>query len=1242
MKRYKIIGLSVAASLGLVCWATKFGQAGTAKIIRRTTGTVSYFRLPLSFEKNEGQAPSLVKYLARGQGFTVFLTRGEAVLQLAKFETADQKATTPGPNFSSLRANMSLLSKDDSVGQFNLPRHSSSKSADIVSLKLLGANPHAKLTGDEQLQGYTSYFLGSDPRNWHTHIPNFARVSLHEVYPGIDLIYYGHEGQLENDFVVSPASDPKRIRLALKGAEDVHVKPSGDLALRVSGGEICLRQPRAYQEKDGHSKEVDVHYVLQAGNKVTFALGDYDPSRPLVIDPVLTYSTYLGGSGGDAGRGIAVDASGNVYVTGQTASLNFPTTSSGVQTANGGGTDVFVTKLNSTGTAFVYSVYLGGNDNDFGTGIALDSSGDAYITGYTSSANFPTTSGAYKTSYAGNTDAFLTKLDPSGATLIYSTYLGGGGIDYGRAVAVDPAGDAFVTGFTQSGDFPTMNPLQGSFGGVSDAFVTEFNPGGTALLYSTYLGGSGADEGLAIALDGSGNPYIAGYTLSSDFPVRNALQATLAGPSDAFVAEINPGTSSLVFSTYLGGSGAERAQSIALDSTGNIYLAGITSSSDFPVTSGAAQGTAGGMDDAFVVKLSPGAAQVLYATYLGGSGEDQGQAIAVDSSGDAFVTGLTQSSNFPLADALQSTLGITGADTCGSAPCADVFLTEFGPSGTLTNSTFLGGSDSDFGNAIAVDSGGAVYVTGGTASGNFPVIAGAPQSTYAGASSSTNAFIAKISPQDAPAVAFTPQSLAFGNQDVNFASSPKSVTLVNEGSAPLSITSVSASGPFSETDNCSTGVAAGGGTCTIQVTFTPTQTGSATGQINVTDNAQGSPQSISLSGTGVTATGAVTLSPTSLTFDALTVGQTSTSQTVQIQNTGNIAVNISNITVSGDFAQTNDCGTLPVALNPGQSCNVNVTFAPTSSGSLKGTLNVTDDASGSPQTVSLSGTGNAVFSLSANQTSNVLLIGTQSTTFTVTAAAPSSFTSTIDLSCTAGTCTFSPSSIAPGQTSTLTVSGLSPSTANPFNFDVKGTSGSQSATVSLAVLFSDFSLSASPPLVTVPAGQSATYNVTVNSSNGFNQEVLLSCSNLPQQTSCSFSPSSLTLDGTNPGTSTLTIKTTGPSASYSVPRPPGPSMFGWWTILAALCTVLSASALFFGRRTPGAVPYRLRTVFAVLLLLVSLSALVASCNDYYYGPNTTPVTSGTPPNTYTITLVGTMQSNNSIQRTTTVNLSVSP
>ncbi|MCL5670588.1 MAG: SBBP repeat-containing protein, partial [Acidobacteria bacterium] len=979
-------------------------------------------------------------------------------------------------------------------------------------------NRDAKITGEDRLPSYTSYFLGNDPRDWHTHIPNYARVRYHQAYPGIDLVYYGRQGRLENDFVISPGANPKSIRMGLKGAEAMGLDGSGNLELKVRGGKVYLRRPEAYQGRGAGRREVAVRYVVEAGNEVGFALGPYDRRQELVIDPVLSYSTYLGGNGGDIGYGIAVDSSGNAYITGTTGSLNFPTTTGG-QDTSGGGSDAFVTKFNPAGSALIYSVYLGGGDADIGTGIAVDSAGDAYISGYTSSTNFPTTSGAFQVINGGNIDAFLTKLSPTGTSLVYSTYLGGSGIDYGRAVAVDASGDAFVTGSTQSTDFPTMNPLQVGLDGGSDAFLAEFNPSGTALLYSTYLGGSGADEALAIALDGQGNPYIAGYTFSSNFPTQSAFQPSLSGASDAFVTEISPETSSLVFSTYLGGSGMDSAQSLAIDSTGSLYLAGKTTSNDFPgVSTGVAQATYNAQGDAFIAKLAPGATQIVYATYLGGSGLDQANGIAIDSSGNAFVTGFTQSGDFPLADALQKILGITGAGSCGSTPCADAFVSELGSSGDLIYSTYLGGSAIDLGQAIAVDSSDAAYLTGSTASANFPVIAGAPQSTYAGSSSSPNAFVAKVSPQDAPAVALSPQVLNFGNQALNNTSSSQTVTLVNVGSAPLGITSITASGGFSQTNNCGTAVPAGGGTCTIQVTFTPTQTGPVTDQVTINDNAAGSPHTITVTGTGVTSAGTLTLSPTSLTFATQVVGSTSPPQTAQLVNTGNTAVTITSITASGDFAETNTCGTLPAVLNVGAACTISVTFTPTATGSRSGAVSVQDDAINSPQALSLSGTGSSVFTLAANVRSTVLLIGTKTTTFTITAAAPSSFQGSISLSCTGATCSFNPSSIAAGQSSTLTVSGLSASSTNPFDFTVKGTSGTQSTTVALTIFFADFSLSKtppSPPLRTITAGDSTTYTITVTPSNGFNQVVLLGCKNLPQgsdatpqklDTTCTFSP----------------------------------------------------------------------------------------------------------------------------------------
>ena len=1253
MKRNTLVCLLVAIFLGLTTWSSghsqEKAQARYAAASLRGREVVSYSRLPLAFEANKGQVAPQARYLARGQGFTLFLTQNDAILQLRKSGPANQPAAT-GSNHQP--ESLALLPSPVTAATFNeISQASSASSADVVDVKLLGANRNAQIAATEKLPGHTSYFLGNDPRHWHTNIPNYARLRYRGIYRGIDLAYYGHEGQLENDFLVAPGSDPNQIRLGLKGADSLHVNASGDLVLAVSGGNVYLRRPVAYQGTGASRRQVAVHYVLRAANEVGFALGAYDRNQELVIDPVLSYATYLGGSGGDVGYSIAVDTSGNAYVTGTTASVNFPTTS-GNQAILGGGRDVFVTKLNPSGTSLLYSVFLGGGNLDRSTGIAIDSSGNAYLSGYTSSTDFPVTSGAFQQTNNGNTDAFLAKLDATGLSLSYATYLGGTGIDYGRGVAVDASGDAFITGSTQSNDFPTMSPLQVGLDGGSDAFVAEFDPTGASLLYSTYLGGSGSDEGLAITLDGSGNPYVAGYTFSNNFPTQSPFQSALSGSSDAFVSEIDPGTSSLVFSTYLGGSSSESANSIAVDSAGSVYVAGNTTSSSFPVTSGAFQSAyGGGQGDAFITKLTAGATQMVYSTYLGGSGLDQANSIALDSSNEAFVTGFTQSSNFPLLDALQRVLGITGASSCGTTPCADAFITKLGPSGNLVYSSYLGGSATDLGQAVAASASGTAYLTGSTNSINFPVIAGAPQSSYAGTNSSTNVFVARVDAQDAPAAALSPQSLDFGNQPINVASNPRAVTLVNAGSAPLNISGVAVTGQFSQTNDCGSVVPAGGGTCTIQVTFTPTQTGAVTDQVTVTDDAGGSPQTITVIGTGVTSAGTLSLSPSSLTFPAQTVGQTSAAQTIQLANTSNTAVTISSITTSGDYAQTNTCGALPAVLNSGSSCSISVTFTPTASGNRAGGLTIEDDALNSPQSVALSGEGNAVFSLSANVRSEVLLVGTKSTTFTITASAPSSFQDNINLACTNGTCTFNPASITAGQSSTVTVTGLTPNSANPFDFSVKGSSGQQSSTVALTIFFQDFTLSQTaptPPLQTVTAGNSTTYKVTVTPINGFNQVVLLSCANVPQLTTCTFTPPGLTMDGTNSLTSTMTVQTTASTSSFLQPPPPGGTppwghfAFQWWVYLLAIFMIFAAAFVVAGRRVFGLAPLKLRASFAVLILVASLSALATACNNTYYGPTTTPVATGTPPNTYTISIVGTLGSDSSIKRATTVNLSVAP
>ena len=1171
-------------------------------------------------------------------------------------------------------------------------------------MKLVGASQAAKVIALEELPGKSNYFAGNDPQKWRTGVPTYAKVKCEGVYPGVDVVYYGNQGQLEYDFVLAPGADPKMIALKIETGKSkiqnrkskIRVDANGDLAVQAEGGEVRFHKPVVYQEEPGvrsqesggqaatddgprttdaanpkskiqNRKLLDGRYVLTAHHRIGFEVAGYDKSKPLVIDPVLSYATYLGGTGGDVAYGIAVDGSGAAYVTGSTASRDFPVASA-EQTAYAGGSDVFVTKFNPAGSAPVYSTYLGGSGPDVGSGIAVDSSGAAYVVGTTSSTNFPTTANSYQSAYAGNGDAFIAKLSPTGSALVYSSYLGGTSADFGQAIAVDSSGNAYVAGSTGSTDFPTMNPLQVGNVGSSDAFVTKINPSGTGLVYSTYLGGSGADSGRAIAVDDSGNVYLAGYTLSTDFPTQNPRQSSNRGGSDAFVAELNAAGSGLMFSTYLGGSGQDRAFGLALDASGSLYVAGDTQSTDFPVTSNALQASNHGQGDAFVLKLALGGSALVYSTFLGGSGPDQATAVAVDSSGDANVTGFTQSSNFPTADPLQKILGISGAGSCGTSLCPDAFLSKLGPSGGVVYSTFLGGSGAESGQAVALDSSGAVYLAGSTASQNFPAIAGASQGSYAGTASGSNAFVAKVNGVDAPGMALAPQEVNFGNQALRSASDPHTVALTNAGSAPLDITSIVAGGDFAQTNNCGAVVPAGGGACTIQIKFTPTTPGNTTEQITIADNANGSPHVITVTGNGVNPAGSLVPSPSSLSFPAETVNATSPPQAVRLTNNGQVAVTLTAISATGDFAETNTCGALPSVLNAGDSCTANVTFTPTASGSRTGTLSVTDDAANSPQSVSLTGTGNPLFSLSANARSAIVVIGTDSTTFTVNASAPSLFLGSIALTCSSAggaTCSFNPSSVTAGQSSALTVSGITKSSSNPLgsnpancnstgyatgsnptsplplNLTITGTSGSETSTLTLSIFFADFCVSVTPPLRTINAGQSATYTIYVTPFSGFNQVVLLSCGGLPTASSCSWSPSALTLNGAAAATATMTVTTTVES-TRSVRRPPpygdprGGPLFGskpWALWLMGLLASAAALVTWRERGRAALMPLPQKLRFAALGVAMLLFALGTSCSH-------SATVSGTPPGTTTITVAGTLGNNDKVVRKATVNLSV--
>jgi len=708
----KMVWLAVLVLALLLVPANTGSGGGT--IIDKSVGmsiVESYGKLPLSFEANKGQTDPEVKFLSRGIGYTLFLAPTEAVLAL-------QKAATSNPQQKSDRVHTALG-----------PEAARAQAPAVLRMKLVGSNPAPRLVGLNQLPGKSNYFIGNNPKKWRTNVPNYSKVRYENVYAGVDLIYYGSQGQLEYDFVVAPGAAPGAITLGLEGAEGMAIDPQGNLVLSIGSGEVSLHKPVVYQEVDGVRREIQGGYVLKEDNRVGFQVAAYDAGKPLVIDPTLAYSTYLGGSDTDRGFGIAVDSGGNAYVTGLTISTNFPTASPFQAACGAGGCeDAFVTKFNPTGSALVYSTYLGGSGNDRGFGIAVDGGGNAYVAGGTNSTNFPTAS-PFQAARGGGFDAFVTKLNPTGSALVYSTYLGGsGGTSQGVGIAVDSSGNAYVTGNTNSANFPTASSFQAALSGPRDAFVTKFNPAGSALVYSTYLGGSGDDDGGGIAVDSSGNAYVTGNTNSANFPTASPFQAAPGGGFDAFVSKLNPTGSALVYSTYLGGNGGDFGSGIAVDSSGNAYVAGATASTNFP-TASPFQAALGGGFDAFVTKLNAAGSALVFSTYLGGSAGDGGSAIALDVD-IVYVTGDTASTNFPTANAIQAAFG---GGTDGFVAKLDI--------PDLVFATYLGGSGDDSGASIAVDSGGNAYVTGETASTDFPTMSPF-QAAFGGGTQ--DAFVTKI------------------------------------------------------------------------------------------------------------------------------------------------------------------------------------------------------------------------------------------------------------------------------------------------------------------------------------------------------------------------------------------------------------------------------------------------------------------------------------------------------------------
>ena len=754
--------------IGAICLAAVSGDAqqpaGTTQPTSQlnSSGIQAYGKLPISFEPNVGQKAPQVSFVAHGRGYDLFLAQGEAVLVLCPFETA---AASP-----------SRLHPEDFARRRS---RNSTTTCSTLHLRFSGANSAANIVAMNELPGKSNYFIGNDPAKWRTGVPTYAQVKYEQIYSGVDLMFYGDQRRLEYDFRVAPQADPNQIVFSFDGASSMRADAEGHLRMGVEGGEVRLKKPVIYQESNGVRREISGRYRPVGPNTVRIDIGPYDHTKTLVVDPLVDYSTYLGGSSSQIGTGMAVDSSGDAFVAGLTSSTDFPKTANAV-----GGTNkstylgtAYVTEINPAGTAVLYSTYIGGTGGDDALRIALDSASppSVYITGWTCSKDFPTTSNAYMPTFtppacgSGNT-AFVTKFNPSlsgSSALQYSTYLSGSsGSTEGYDLAVDKAGNIYVTGDATSSNFPTTaGAFQSVNHGSSTGFVTRIDPtksGAASLIYSTYLGGSGSlgDIGSAIAVDSSQNAYVAGFTSSVDFPttasafMRTAPSAT-GSSGTAFVARINTassGSSSLVYSTFLG-AGGDAAGAVALGPNNLAYIIGGTTSANFPVTAGAYRTTApaavatyGAEFFSLMDTSKSGTASLVYSTFFGGSSGDSAEGVAADSVGNAYIVGFTVSTDFPVT---------TGAYQTSLTGCGSGFVSELMPAGNgsadLVYSTYFDGTETStfcaahfrFGAlGLALDSANNVYITGQTGATNFPVT---PSNAYQTSLKGTaDSFVAKL------------------------------------------------------------------------------------------------------------------------------------------------------------------------------------------------------------------------------------------------------------------------------------------------------------------------------------------------------------------------------------------------------------------------------------------------------------------------------------------------------------------
>ena len=902
----------------------------TAPQSKQTTAAAShalrvrdgYGHLPLSFEENRGQTDPQVKFLARGGGYSLFLTPTEAVLKLRAPSSA-KKQTRPDA--------MPIAFHPESLEK---PKFS------VVRIRLEGANPKSIARGVDALPGHSNYFIGKDHAKWRTGIATYGGVRFESIYPSINLVYRGTQGRLEYDFVVAPNADPSRIKMNIDGADALSLDRDGNLIIKTSGGEVIQKAPLIYQESHGTRHPVTGGYALASKHSVMFKLGAYDRNAPLIIDPLLTYVSYLGGSGQDYGGAIAVDSAGEAWVAGFTTSVDFPVTPNPVQSTFYGMYDAFVSKVNSDGSTLVYSTYVGGSNLDSASGVALDPQGNIYVTGTTFSPDFPATVGAFQTTFSGPNgaaDAFVLALDPNGG-LIYSTFLNGSKSSIGNAIAVDSTGDAYVTGVTGSPDFPlTPNAYQTGYPDYANdsvGFVTKFNPSGTGLIYSTFLlplseqNQVFGQSGVAIGLDGSENAYIAASTSQNSSP--------FCQKSCGSIIALNSTGTGLNFSTQLdfGGEISGLAYSyvaaIAIDSSGNSNAIGIYET----------QPNGGAVAGNFLQRLDPAGHSLgrffwRYAL----------QGIALGPQGDIFIAG---SSGGPLATtpgAFQSSFG---------GGFSDALLMVLDPTGSTVNYlTLLGGSSSDYGEAVAVDSSNHAYVTGSTSSSDFPVTLGVFQPSFGGGVS--NAFVARIVLPIATITATSTPTPLVPTATATIAaatatSTPTPVRTLLPTRVPPTRTPIVAITP--------TPVA----TPTIVPTVTPTTTATATATMTPTPTPTATP------------VGPVTYSPGALKFPGRRVGTLSGVKFVTMTNPkkNKAAVSITGVALSPNGAVTcygaggAICGfgidtrrttCLPGGLlAAGKTCRVGLYFAPDASGPSSDVLLITGNMT-NPGSINLTGAG---------------------------------------------------------------------------------------------------------------------------------------------------------------------------------------------------------------------------------------------------------------------------------------------